>query len=286
MIKIAIIGDVHTAFDMADVAYFNRSDYDLILFVGDLANYRFQQGVQVARVMARLEKTAVYIPGNHDTVTPLQMLAEIRRWTWLKWLTSIWHPWRVRQLKQALGKVQMGGYQTFSFSFNGFPLDVVTGRPFSWGENLLANPHYLKKQFNVSTQADTIAKLKACVDRTQSDNLIFLAHTGPHGLGNSRSDIWGIDYKRSEGDNGDRDLSEAITYAKKLGKNVLAVAAGHMHHRLKGGGQRKSLIIHEKTHYINAALVPRIVENQGGLTHHYVKLSIADGHIEVIPTSH
>ena len=41
-VKLAVIGDVHLHFNQFDVDYFNTSNYDLILFVGDLTNYRSQ----------------------------------------------------------------------------------------------------------------------------------------------------------------------------------------------------------------------------------------------------
>ena len=34
--RIALIGDLHSSWDETDVAYFNRSDYALLLFTGDL----------------------------------------------------------------------------------------------------------------------------------------------------------------------------------------------------------------------------------------------------------
>ena len=276
MVKIAVIGDVHTLFDEADVAFFNKSDFDLILFVGDLANYRFMQGIKVARMMAKLKKTAVYIPGNHDTVTPLQMLAVIRKWPRIQWLTSLMHPIRINWLKRAMHPVLMGGYATHSFTIRGFSFDVVTGRPFSWGENLLAYPHYLKQQYAVETENDSITRLKVCVDEARSNQLIFLAHTGPFGLSNGRSDIWGIDYKRVEGDNGDIDLAKAIDYAKDQGRQVRAVIAGHMHHRLKKEGMREKYRLEDNTHYINTAHVPRIFHQNKTTRHHFVALTLTE----------
>ena len=39
---------------------------------------------------------------------------------------------------------------------------------------------------------------------------------------------------------------------------MLAVVAGHMHHRLKGGGERRWLVERAGVLYVNAARVPRI----------------------------
>ncbi len=286
MIKIAIIGDVHTAFDDADVAFFNQSDFDLLLFAGDLAHYRFLEGVKVAQKMSELEKTAVFIPGNHDTVTPMQMLAELKNWPILKRVSSIFHPFRIRKLQSSMAPVKMGGYQTFSFDIRGFEFDVITGRPFSWGENLMASPHYLKNKFGVSTVEDSIVKLKWCVDQAKSNNLIFLAHTGPFGLSNGRSDIWGIDYRRKEGDGGDIDLAEAIKHAQHQNKTIHAVVAGHMHHRLKGSGHRETERFENGIHFINPARVPRIFEQDGKKLHHFNALLIDHTHVSVETKHH
>lgn len=42
--RIAVVGDVHLQRNDGDVEFFNRSAYDLILFVGDVAAYRHRGG--------------------------------------------------------------------------------------------------------------------------------------------------------------------------------------------------------------------------------------------------
>ena len=112
--------------------------------------------------------------------------------------------------------------------------------------------------------------------------MIFLAHNGPTGLGTSRSDLWGCDFRREEGDFGDEDLALAITYARELGKRVLAVVAGHMHHRLRGGGKRRWYERKDGILYVNAARVPRIFEELGHAYHHHVDLTIDGDEVEAI----
>ena len=36
--KLAVIGDVHHAFNEVDTAYFNASDHEAVLFTGDIYN--------------------------------------------------------------------------------------------------------------------------------------------------------------------------------------------------------------------------------------------------------
>ncbi|HKU42217.1 MAG TPA: metallophosphoesterase, partial [Polyangiales bacterium] len=75
--RIAVIGDVHLAWDARDVAALDAAAYDLLLFVGDLAGYGAEGGVRVARSIAELRTPALVLPGNHDAVTTLQLGAEV-----------------------------------------------------------------------------------------------------------------------------------------------------------------------------------------------------------------
>lgn len=274
--QIAVIGDVHRHFDARDVAYFNDSAYDLLLFVGDLGNYRHREGVAVARVMGRLRKTAVLIPGNHDGMTPLQLLAEIKQSDFWTRLLSRGQAQRVAELKAALGPVVLGGYSTHHFG----ALDVIVGRPFGMGGSVVHYRPYLQRTFGVADMPTSAARLRQCVDAAHSDRLIFLAHNGPYGLGTARHDIWGCDFLPDEGDFGDVDLQLAVAYAQQQGKQVLAVLAGHMHHRVNGGGQRRWHVVQDGVHYVNAARVPRIL-TENGRFHHHVRLLIGDDGVDV-----
>jgi hypothetical protein len=77
-------------------------------------------------------------------------------------------------------------------------------------------------------------------------------------------------------------LRVAIDYARKRGKQVLAVLAGHMHHRLRGGGLRRWYARHDGVLYVNAARVPRIFEDKDGLFHHHVDLHIDGEHADAV----
>jgi len=63
-----------------------------------------------------------------------------------------------------------------------------------------------------------------------------------------------------------------VRYARARGKNVRAVIAGHMHHHLKGGGQRRWRVERDGTLYLNAARVPRIFPRGGRTLRHHVEL--------------
>lgn len=272
-VHIAIIGDVHRQFNQHDVVQFNQSDYDLLLCTGDLANYWHHEGLAVARQMARLQKPALIIPGNHDTLTAPQLLAEIKQWSrlrrWLAWGQSR----RLWQWQRALGSVQVGGY-----SLHPVPgcndVTVIVARPFAMGGSVLHCQPQLQRQFGIGTMAESAARLCQLVEEAPGQRLIFLAHNGPSGLGTSRDAIWGNDFLPKAGDFGDSDLREAIEFAQKLGKTVLAVVAGHMHHAVKQGGQRPWHVEHDGIHYVNAARVPRIFGENGRTVHHHIRLSL------------
>ncbi len=281
MVNLAVIGDVHLHFSAEDVAYFNRSDDDLLLLVGDLSNYRPRAGLAVARQIAQLEKPTIFIPGNHDAMTIVQLAAEIWQKPWLARLGGWGQMRRVRTLRKALGTAVFSGYSTHHFQIKGQDFDVVAARPFSMGGQHLSFRPHLQRQYGIATLDYSAAKLRQCIDQTQSDRLIFLAHNGPTGLGHAANDIWGCDFKPWAGDFGDPDLEQAVVYAQSRGKHVLAVVAGHLHQRTKSGETRRWLVERDETLYVNAARVPRIFESGGKTVRHHVRLEVGETAVSV-----
>jgi uncharacterized protein (TIGR04168 family) len=281
MIQIAIIGDVHRYFNQRDVTYFNQSAHHLLLFVGDLGNYRPGQGIAVARLMAQLTKPALMIPGNHDAVTPWQLLAEIKQWPRLIYLTSGRHEKRLAQLKEALGPVQLGGYGVHPFVLGKETVTVITARPQAMGGSDLSYAPYLARQFGIASLEQSAQRLKQCVDAAASDHLIFLAHNGPTGLGDHPHAIWGCDFRPQAGDFGDEDLRVAIEYAQQQGKQPLAVIAGHMHQRTKKGDIRPWHVERDGIHYLNAARVPRIFNRENQTLHYHLTLTLRDSSVHI-----
>jgi uncharacterized protein (TIGR04168 family) len=277
--KLAVIGDVHHAWNEADTAYFNASDHDAVLFVGDIYNYSLQRGLRAAAELAGLEKPALLIPGNHDAAHPAQIAAEITRRPSLIRLTSHGHSKRVRELSRAVGGVEVCGYSVHALAED---LDVIVGRPHSMGGSNISFAPHLASAYGVRSLEDSVERLMHCVNDSEARRVVFLAHNGPTGLGDRRSDLWGIDFRRDEGDFGDEDLRIAIDYARDRGKHVLAVVAGHMHHRLSGGGMRRWCERKDGVLYVNAARVPRIFEDRNGLYHHHVDLMLDGDHAEAV----
>lgn len=283
MVKIALIGDVHRQISSADVTAFNQSDYDLLLFVGDLANYRHREGLAAARILAGLRKPALLIPGNHDGILAWQLLAEIKQSPFWIRLFSRGQARRVAQLRRALGPVAVGGYSAHAYQFNGFAFDVIAARPFAMGGSSFSFAPYLQRAYGVADLAASAARLRHCVDAAHSDTLIFLAHNGPTGLGAAADAIWGADFRRAAGDHGDADLAEAVAYAQAQGRRVVAVVAGHMHWRTKQGAQRQWHALCDGIHYVNAARVPRIWQADGQTRRHHLRLTFGEGETAVAP---
>jgi uncharacterized protein (TIGR04168 family) len=275
MVTLALIGDIHKHFDAADVDYFNRSDCDLLLFVGDLAWQWAPHIRRMASCIARLEKPALLIPGNHDVANGFQSLAEYMHWRWLARLSGRGHVRHHQRLGRWLQPVTLCGYSVHPYVVDGLGFDVVAGRPYALGGSQLSFAPFLWKQFGVRTLEESTGLMKQLIDQARSERLIFLAHNGPLGLGDQPADIWGCDFDPRHGDFGDRDLTAAIEYAKFRGKQVLAVIAGHLHLRTKQGQQRIWHVQRDGTHYINAARVPRIFTSDAKQLRHYIRLSLS-----------
>jgi len=275
---IGVIGDVHLFWDAADVAFFNRCRYDLLLFVGDLAAYTQVRGKRVARSLRKLRVPSMCIPGNHDGLHALQLGAEIApRAHRLRDLFCQGQARRCESLAEALGEVELVAYTQRRLAPAGVPLNIVVGRPHSIGGRRLACLRYLADAYGVDSMESSIARLKSLVDACDSAPILFLAHNGPSGLGDRADSIWGCDFRRKEEDWGDRDLEEAVRYANSNGRKVLATVAGHMHRRTKSGKSRPAQVEKDGVLYVNAAEVPRHRQINGEKQRHHVKLTVTAG---------
>lgn len=273
-IKIAAVGDIHGSWSEADNAFFNASDYDLVLLAGDLSDFVHRLGLRVARRLAGLKKPALLIPGNHDATGILPFGAEFSgRDSLIRFLNRSKEQ-RVCELDRALGPVELAGYSRHGIGRGGMEIDVIAARPHSMGGGALSFAPYLERRFGVDSHAASVERLHVLIDESPAQALLFFAHNGPAELGAARDDIWGRDFKPEAGDFGDPDLAEAVAYARSRGKRVLAVVAGHMHHALQGGGERRWLVRRDGTAYVNAARVPRIFREGEGRVHHHVEIVI------------
>lgn len=258
--------------DAEDAAWFRSSDYHLVLFVGDLAS-RLQDGQAVARSIAGLGRPALVMPGNHDGVgLPLLAAEVLGSDRWSDRLSPSIAP-RLERLEQALSPVPLGGFAVHRFAAGPRPFAVISARPHSLGGRRCSFRRHLAHRFGVASLADSAARLRALVDGVAGEEVIFLAHNGPAGLGCRPQDIWGCDFRPERGDFGDPDLRDAVEYAMGRCKRVVAVVAGHMHHHLRGGGVRRWHVVRDGVHYVNAARVPRRLGRGRWRRRHHVMLS-------------
>lgn len=272
--RLGVIGDIHLCFDEVDVRQLDEEGYDALLFVGDLAAYSVKGGLEIARRIASLSTPTYVMPGNHDAAHVGQMAAEVLEVDALIPLLNLGQEDREAELADALRPAILTGYSRHTLEVDGRVVEIVAGRPHSAGGPRLAFRPHLDARFGVEDLEDSVRTLTALVDESEADELLFFAHNGPHGLGGKRDDIWGCDFRKEEGDFGDLDLERAIEHARRRGKRVRAVVAGHMHHALRGGGHRRWQLERDGTLYLNAARVPRIFERAGRTLRHHVELRV------------
>ncbi|GAB4438551.1 MAG: hypothetical protein OHK0011_21310 [Turneriella sp.] len=276
MTTLAIVGDAHMQFDEEDVRFFNASDYDALLFVGDLASKNPDSLFRLLPVLNQLRKPAYLIPGNHDTTGVRAIIGEVTQNQFLINFGASSQPGRMMRLKTELKGAELCGYSLHALPGS---LQMVAARPFSMGStNRTVNFRpFLEREYGVSTIDESSNKIKSLIERVNSPYLI-LAHHGPFGLGSRATDMWGADFLPQETDFGDADLAEAIAYAHAIGKPPLAVIAGHMHYPTKHGKKPKRWwAVKDGVLYINAARWPRIFKHAGRALHHHVRLAVSIG---------
>ncbi|MEO1464990.1 MAG: TIGR04168 family protein [Cyanobacteria bacterium J06633_1] len=270
-ITVAIVGDVHNQWSATDNLALEHLNVDLALFVGDFGN----EAVEVVRQIASVSVPKAVIMGNHD--------AWYSASSWGRQKAPYNHDQedRVQQQLNLLSETHVG------FSKLDFPqldLAVVGSRPFSWGGATWRNSEFYRDRYNIKNFAESTAQIVNSAQAAAYDNLIFIAHNGPTGLGNSTESICGRDWKEEGGDYGDPDLTEAIAQVKKSGKSIPLVTFGHMHHELKipRGKRRKIIEVRHETVYLNAACVPRVIESTAGEKRSFSLATLQDGVVQTI----
>lgn len=271
-VRIGIVGDLHGHWDEWDARYFAEVGYDLVLFTGDLGSGTRNDGVRIARSIGRLNARALVLPGNNDASAAPQILAELGHQRGLASLLRLGGDAGMTPR----GEVHVSGYDLRRFTLGGRRLGVLGARPYSRGGGELSSPELLAASHGITDMDDSARRLCALVDEAAGDDLIMLAHNGPTGLGGAATDPWGRDFAPEAGDWGDPDLAAALAHARARGTRVLAVVAGHMHTRTRDGRARTWQVTREGTLFVNAARVPRIVEEASGRYRHHVLLELTD----------
>ncbi len=125
----------------------------------------------------------------------------------------------------------------------------------------------------------------AAANSAAYETVIFLGHNGPVGLGDRAEDPCGKDWQPLGGDFGDPDLTDAITQVRAAGKRIPLVTFGHMHHNLRHTKQQLRTATYtspEGTIYLNAASVPRIIQNGSDRRRNFSIVSLKAGVVSQI----
>jgi uncharacterized protein (TIGR04168 family) len=253
-IKIAVIGDVHEQWEPDDALALKHLEVDLVLFVGDFGN----EAVEIVKEISQLDTPYSVIMGNHDA------WYSATEWGRSKSPYNRTKEDRVQQQLDLLGSAHIGFDK---LDFPQLDLTVIGSRPFSWGGSEWKCGDFYAERYGITSFEESTAKILESVKYAESNNIIFIGHNGPTGLGKTPEDICGKDWPTIGGDYGDPDFESAISQTLAMGKNISLVAFGHMHHNLRHTKKvlRQRLVSSpEGIVYLNAACVPRIVKNLAG----------------------
>ncbi|PSB16326.1 TIGR04168 family protein [Phormidesmis priestleyi ULC007] len=268
-IKIAVVGDIHDLWDHEDEAALKALGVDLVLLVGDFGN----ESVEVVRSIAQMDLPKAAILGNHDA------WYNATDWGIKQCPYDRTQEDRVQQQIDLLGDTNVG-YGKLDFPELG--LSVVGSRPFSWGGSAWKNNRFYRDRCGVKNFAESVDRIVAAVNTAAYETVIFVGHNGPTGLGDMPEDPCGKDWQPIGGDHGDPDFEQAIAKTRLLGKAIPLVAFGHMHHTLRHTRQQLRRAIHttsDGTVYLNAARVPRIVQNDGDRLRNFSLVTLQSGRV-------
>ncbi|MTJ54956.1 TIGR04168 family protein [Anabaena sp. UHCC 0253] len=266
-VKIAVIGDVHDQWEEEDGIALQHLGVDLVLFVGDFGN----ESVEVVKAIASLDIPKAVVMGNHDA------WYSATEWGRKKCPYDRTKEDWVQEQLDLLGSTQVGYGK---LDFPQWNLTVVGGRPFTWGGPEWRFAEICQERYGVSSMEESADKIVKVVKSVTCENIIFLGHNGPSGLGDRPEDPCGKDWHPLGGDFGDPDLAEAISQSLNMKKTVSLVAFGHMHRALRHTKkvQRKAVFRSpEGTIYLNAATVPRIVQEDGIKLRNFSLVSLEGG---------
>lgn len=262
--EIVVIGDMHGLWSPRDVEFLRQRGHAHTLFVGDLGD----ENVGLVREIASLDVPKAVILGNHDA------------WQ------SFSNKCPTTKLEQSIEAL---GGDHLAYAVRDLPdaeVSIVGARPFSWGGMDIRSPEVYGQFYGVESPEDSTDRIVEAAAEAEYDDLLILAHNGPHGLSGQPNAIYGKDFgRRPGGDWGDRDLAAAIGRIELTKKRVRAVVAGHMHHKLhpQVGGFRSRFARRAEVSYLNPAVVPRIRRTPSGdELRHYMVMNWRGGELGTV----
>lgn len=268
--KIAVIGDLHGRYTSLDNDHLQAAGFDLTLFVGDLGSGTLNNGLQMIRTISRLRVPGLVLPGNNDAPHLAELNAELAFQSGKSELFRLMGPTGRRGVEPC-------GFSLHELQTEHGGVSLIAARPCAMGGSECSFSDQLLRNHNIGSLEASLVKLKELVDSASHENVMFLAHNGPLGLGGDPHDLWGRDFTLrhrpdAPADWGDNDLRVAIDYARETGRRVIGVVAGHMHRNERH--PRPLFVRQGPTAYINCAHVPRVRSNGARQEHHYVELRL------------
>jgi uncharacterized protein (TIGR04168 family) len=251
-LKLAIAGDLHGQWDASDHTLLELLAPDALLVVGDLSDGK----PRIPALLRQLQLPVACILGNHDSGKDPSGRTLQRQ---IDALGPLHCGWNLRQLHPP-------------------GLAVVGARPGTAGGGFHLSKGCQAVFGPLSLEESAARIVAAASEADPALPLVLLAHCGPAGLGSAAADPCGRDWKPPACDWGDQDLALAIDRIRRQ-RPLPLVVFGHMHHRLKrGGGERRSFALDRAgTAYLNAACVPRHLQDQSGVALRHLSWVELDG---------
>lgn len=291
--RLVVVGDIHGHWDAVDEAAVQALKPDAVLFVGDFGN----EDTRVVRSVASLAKVlpVAAVLGNHDAWhTTLGAIPDTSPKPPSDRARSDGHV--LKEQLALLGETHVGFARR---DMHRLGLSVVGGRPCIWGggkwESLQGAPAALYSRFfgglqSFEESAERI--VHAAAGTPEAHGVVLLAHNGPAGLGDARTDIVGRDFGGPHGgDHGDPDLAAAVAAIAASGRPVPLVAFGHMHDAVDGvPGARQMVAVRgtpgggraQPTVYLNAAVVPRRRRGAAGMERCFILVTLTARVVETV----
>jgi uncharacterized protein (TIGR04168 family) len=267
------VGDVHGCFDDVDERFVETAGAAATLFVGDFGD----EDVPLVARIAALRCPKAVVLGNHDAWWSMG-----RRFDDRQGLSDV-----VRDEIRLLGAAHVS-LRAAAFAADGARraepaggsspagLVVVGGRSFSWGGPWDRHAPFYDRLHGVRDDGASADRMLGAAEEFPNARVVLLGHNGPSGLGDGRGAIYGRDFAEPFVDFGDPDQALALERMRNAGRTVIASVAGHMHHRLVGGGLRRRVVVSDGTVHVNVAVVPRHERGpDGGMLRHFARIELA-----------
>ena len=128
-VRLAIIGDLHDHWTDFDADFLNGSDYDGILFVGDLGRGEATSR-RIARSITRLERPTLVMPGNADAPHGASLDAEFSVRRGMDRLFESESAAMARAGRRDFEGVRLCGYSLHRPPLAALDFTIVAGRPY------------------------------------------------------------------------------------------------------------------------------------------------------------